>query len=142
MRRAVVLSRHRLPPHYRAALALLWLLPIAVLLLALLGAHGPSPALLDPRLLPLLLMTLPALYIWREGVDLLQDGIVVRVHWPRHYTYDELDNWYYDARPEKHVLTVWDCDGRKALECRAVLTGWPLLLRALHDHLRYRNWPR
>lgn len=143
MRRTIVLSRHRLPPNYRAALTLLWLLPIFILLLALLGAYGPSPALLDPRLLlPLLLMSLPALYVWREGVDLLDDGIVVRVYWPRHYSYDELDNWYYDSRPQMRVLTVWDCGGRKALECRAVLTDWPLLLRALHAHLRYRNWPR
>ncbi len=142
MSHAAILSRHRLPQRYRVTLTLLWLLPIFVLLLALLIAHGPSPALLDPRLMLLLmLMTLPALYTWREGVDLLKDGIVVRVHWPRRYAYSELDNWYYDARPDRRVLTVWDCAGRKALECRAVLTDWPLLLRALDDRLRYRNWP-
>lgn len=142
MRRAAVLSRHRLPSGYRISLTLLWLLPIALLLLALLRAHGPSPALLDLRLLlPLLLMALPALYVWREGVDLLTDGLIVRAHWPRRYSYAELDAWRYDARAGRRVLTVWDCGGRKALECRAVLTGWSLLLRALRDHLRYRSWP-
>ncbi len=138
-----VLSRHRLPAFYRIGLALFWLMPIGIFMLSLILTHGFSAELLDLHFLAcLLLMTLPALYIWREGVDVLPNGLRVRIHVPRTYTYDELDNWYFDARPDKHTLTVWDTKNHRALECRAGhLTDLPLLLSALKTHLRYRNWP-
>lgn len=137
-----VLSRHRLPRPYRLSLTALWLTPIALLSLTLLISHGFSPALLDPRLLiPFLLMTIPALYIWREGVDVLPEGLSVNQHGSHYHAYTELDNWYYDSHPDKRVLTIWDSENRKALECRAYLTDMPLLLHALKENLRPRNWP-
>ena len=65
-----VLSRHRLPKTYRYLLAALWVTPALILLGSLMIARGISLHLVDPRLLlPLVVMALPALYIWREGVD-------------------------------------------------------------------------
>jgi len=128
-----VLSRHRLPRRYRAALIILWSLPLGLLLLALIISRGPSLALLDPRLLlPALLMLLPAWYVWQEGVDVLPRGIVARVHRPRFYDYTHLCGWRYDARPERRVLTIWDCEHRIVLECRAThLTEFAALLANL-----------
>ena len=139
----VVLSRHRLPRLYRVGIAILWTAPIVILTLAILVSQGITAALLDPRFwLPLAIMAVPALYIWREGVDVLSDGIVSRVHWPRYYPYQQLDNWYYDSRADRRVLTVWDGHNRKVLECRAGhLTDLPKLLTALKANLRNRNWP-
>ncbi|MFN8371716.1 MAG: hypothetical protein U0694_02405 [Anaerolineae bacterium] len=136
-----VISRHRLPRFYRLALTVLWLLPLAMLGGALLLAHG-LPPLLDVRLLaPLLLMALPALYIWQEGVDVLDNGIRARVHLPRFYPYEHLDNWYFDSRPQRRVLTIWSARG-KVLECRAGhLTDVPTLLRELKARVRYRGFP-
>lgn len=139
----MVISRHRLPRSYRLGLTGLWLAPILLLFLALLLGCGVSPALVDPRLLLLLgVMAVPALYVWREGVDVLSGGLITRVHWPRYHAYETLDNWYYDGRPERRVLTVWAQGGQKVLECRAgQLTDWPALLAALKTNLRYRHWP-
>lgn len=138
-----VISRHRLPRPYRFGLAALWIIPAVILLVAIMISRGLSPALLDPRLLiPLGVMLIPAVYVWREGVDVLPSGIIARVHWPRYYPYEQLDNWYFDSRADRRVVTVWDADNRKALECRAGhLTNLPLLFDALKAHLRYRNWP-
>ena len=139
----MVLSRHRLPHLYRFSLTGLWLLPIGLLLVAIVLGTGLSPVLFDPRLLFFFgLMAVPALYVWREGVDVLADGITVRVHWPHFRAYNSLDNWYYDTRTNRRVLTVWGCDGRKVLECRGGhLTHLPALLLALKTQIRYRNWP-
>jgi hypothetical protein len=136
-----VLSRHRLPRVYRVGLAGLWLTPVVIFILTLFISHDFALNWVDARLLLCLaLMCLPAAYIWREGVDVLPNGLRVRIHVPRTYAYDDLDNWYFDARSDKRVLTVWDSHNRRALECRG-LTDFPLLLRALKEHLRYRNWP-
>lgn len=139
-----VLSRHRLPRPYRFGLVALWLTPPLLLVLTPLLARGIDPALLDLRLwLPLLLMTLPALYIWQEGVDVRPDGITARYFWPRFHAYDRLDTWYYDARPGRRVITVWNARNDKLLECRAAhLTDARLLLEALHRHVRNRRFPR
>ncbi len=136
-----ILSRHRLPRFYRLGLAGFWLAPSAILLLVLTLRAGVI--VIDPRLLlPLLLMTLPALYIWHEGIDVLPGGIVRRVHLPRYYTYAELDTWHLDSRPGRHTLTIWNGDRRKVIECRAAhLTDLPLLLCALKENVRYRHWP-
>lgn len=141
--REMVISRHRLPRPYRLALTALWITPMLLLLSAIILSRGLSTALLDARLLvPLGLMVLPALYIWQEGVDVLPSGIVSRVHWPRYYPYDQLDNWYFDSRTDRCVLTVWDADNHKALECRAGhLTHMTALFAALKANIRYRNWP-
>lgn len=138
-----VLSRHRLPSIFRVSLAGLWIMPIGIFILAIVFSQGLSATLLDPRFwLPLGVMLIPALYIWHEGVDVLPSGIITRVHWPRYYTYTQLDNWYYDNRPERRTLTVWDGRNRKVLECRAGhLTDLPKLLAALKTNLRNRNWP-
>lgn len=136
-----ILSRHRLPRPYRLCLVGFWLAPSFILLLALTLRAGTIP--LDPRLLlPLLLLTLPALYIWHEGIDVLPSGIVRRVHLPRYYTYAELETWYLDSRPDRHTLIIWNGHRRKVVECRAAhLTDLPLLLRALKENVRYRHWP-
>jgi hypothetical protein len=118
-------------------------MPIVMLAATIVFSRGFTVALLDPRFwLPLGVMVIPALYIWREGVDVLSSGIVRRVHWPRYYPYQQLDNWYYDSRPDRRVLTVWDLNNRKVLECRAGhLTDLPKLLDALKSNIRNRNWP-
>ncbi len=138
-----ILSRHRLPHPYRILLAALWVTPPSIFLVTLLLQHGLTAALLDPRFwLPALVMSLPALYVWREGVDVLPGGIIARVHVPRYYPYASLGTWYLDSRPDRRVLTVWDTHSRKVLECRpGHLTDLPTLLAALKANVRYRNWP-
>jgi hypothetical protein len=110
---------------------------------ALLLGTGDLPALLDLRLLlPLLIGLLPAVYIWQEGVDVLPGGLRRRVHLPRYYPYRALAMYTYDPRPGRRLLTVWDEQGRLALQCHvAHLTDFPVLLRALHHHVRDRCWP-
>jgi hypothetical protein len=143
MSRELILSRHRLPHPYRILLTVLWVTPSSILFLTLLVQHGLTASLLDPRFwLPALVMCLPALYVWREGVDVLSTGIIARVHIPRYYPYTTLGTWYLDSRPDKRVLTVWDTHSRKVLECRpGHLTDLPTLLAALKANVRYRNWP-
>ncbi len=138
-----VLSRHRLPRFYRVGLALMWLLPVGLFILSILLSHDFTLSVLDIRLLLCLgFMCLPAAYIWREGVDVLPGGLRVRIHVPRYYAYNELDNWYFDSRPDKRMLTIWDSNNNRALECHGGhLTDLPVLLHTLKDHLRYRNWP-
>jgi hypothetical protein len=137
-----VLSRHRLPAVYRISLTGLWLAPGLLLLIVLTLRHG-GLALLDMRLLlPLALMTLPALYVWHEGVDVLPGGIVRRVHVPRYYTYQRLETWHFDDRSNRRTLTIWDAHSRKVIEVRAShLTDLPLLLHALKANVRPRHWP-
>jgi hypothetical protein len=141
MRRERVISRHRLPRPYRVSLCALWLAPLALLSVVLVARHGLA-ALFDPRLLlPLLVMGIPACYVWREGVDVLQSGIVRRVHLSRYYPFEGLDTWYYDPRDGRRVLTVWDAGRHKVLEVRAAhLTDLPGLLRALDARVRSRPW--
>jgi hypothetical protein len=143
MPREPILSRHRLPQNYRIALVGLWITPVCLFMLAVLLSRGLTASLLDPRfLLPLSLMLIPALYVWREGVDVLPSGIIARMHWPRYYPYTALDNWYFDSRADRRTLTVWDTSNRKVLECRAGhLSQLPMLLSALKANLRPRNWP-
>lgn len=143
MKREPILSRHRLPRVYRVSLAVLWLAPIVIIVLVSVFQWGFTLALLDPRfVLPLVLMTVPALYIWHEGLDVLASGIVRRIHVPRYYSYHSLETWYFDRREERHTLTIWDAENRKIIECRAGhLTDLPDLLDALKENVRYRHWP-
>ena len=136
-----ILSRHRLPRPYRVGLTVMWLTPIGIFTLSLLLRHGV--ALVDVRLFALFaLMALPAVYVWREGIDVLSHGIIRRVHIPQYFPYQTLDNWYFDPRTTHRTLTVWDARNRKVVEIRAGhLTGMPVLLRALKDNVRGRNWP-
>jgi len=138
-----VLSRHRLPSPYRYLLAALWVAPAIILLGSLIIGRGISLHLIDPRLLlPLVVMALPALYIWREGVDVVPEGLHIRLHGWRYHAFDELDNWYLDNRPQRRLVTIWDQQGRKVLEIHAAhLTDLPTLLATLKEKLRYRNWP-
>jgi hypothetical protein len=137
-----VISRHRLPRFYRVTLTVFWLTPIFILCGALVLAHGFTSALIDLRLLlPLVLMTIPALYFWQEGIDVLDDGIISRVHLPRYYSYEHLANWYFDSRPQRRVLTIWGERG-KILECRAGhLTELNILLKELKERISYRGFP-
>ena len=143
MQKEPVLSRHRLPRMYRVSLSVLWITPIAILTAAIIFSQGLTAALLDPRFwLPLAIMFIPAIYIWHEGVDVTPSGIIARVHSRRYYSYQQLDNWYFDNRSDRRILTVWDGDNRKVLECRAShLTNLPKLLAALKINLRNRQWP-
>ena len=138
-----VLSRHRLPRGYRWSLATLWFAPVVLIFLSALAGRGISLSLIDPRfLLPLALMAVPALYVWREGIDVLPDGLMTRIYWPRYYPYTHLETWYMDDRPLRRVLTIWDSDNRKVFEHRiGHLTDLPLLVCALKANIRYRNWP-
>lgn len=123
-----VLSRHRLPRFYRWSLSLLWLTP-AVLLAS---AHTLTTGL-DWRMLPLLLvMALPAVYTWQEGVDVLREGIVTRLFIPRYHPYHKLYTW----RADHQVIVIWDWNNHKIFEAHAKhLTDAPLLLYALQIHL-------
>lgn len=138
-----ILSRHRLPRFYRLSLVAGWTaLPLLLCMGALLGS-GLTISLIDPRfLLPLLFMLLPAIYVWREGIDVLPEGIITRIHLPRYHSYQQLDNWYFDNRPNRHTLTIWNITNHKVVECRAGhLSDLPHLLAALKSNLRPRNWP-
>lgn len=139
-----IISRHRLPHRYRFGLIALWLMPPTLLLLTPLFVRGWDVALLDVRLWALLLMmALPALYVWQEGVDVHPEGITARVFWPRFYPYAHLDTWYYDPRADRRLITVWNAHDQKLLECRAAhLTQPRVLLDALHQHVRNRRFPR
>ncbi|NJO84683.1 MAG: hypothetical protein HC828_19225 [Blastochloris sp.] len=128
----IIISRHRLPPAYRWGLALLWPLPITVLMITALAGTQNLAALLDVRFwLPLALMLVPAAYIWREGVDVLTTGLHSRVHIPRAWRYDELAAYRF----ERDVLRLYDARGRIVAEYRAHLTEFPRLLRAVRANI-------
>ncbi|MBE2184915.1 MAG: hypothetical protein IAE89_15910, partial [Anaerolineae bacterium] len=122
-----VIKRHRLPRSYRVLLPAFVLLPAPIFLIAILIGRGFSTALFDPRFwLPLCVALIPAIYWWREGVDVLETGIVRRIHLPCYYAFADLKDWAFLSRDG--VLVVWDQRGDKALECRQNLTDFPDLL--------------
>jgi hypothetical protein len=54
-----------------------------------------------------------------------------------------LETWSFDARPDRRLLTVWDAENQKVVECRAGhLTDLPALLDTLRERVRYRGFPR
>lgn len=138
--RHCVVSRHRLPRLYRLGLTVMWIAPLAVFVTVIVAETGLNPALLSPRfLLPALLMLIPAAYVWQEGIDLLPGGIYRRIHVPQFYPYEAIARLHYDARAGVHVLTLWDADNRKMVECRAAhLTEFPALLAALEERVADR----
>ena len=133
-----VVTRHRLPRPYRLGLAILWIVPLLLFIAVIALERGIDPALLDPRfLLPALLMIVPAIYFWQEGIDVLPDGIYRRIHVPRYYPFAALARWHYDCREDRYVLTIWDEQDQKIVECRAGhLTDFPMLLETLEEKLR------
>jgi hypothetical protein len=133
-----VLSRHRLPNPYRYLLTGLWLTPLALLICAVCIGRGFSPAIFDPRfLLPLGLMSVPALYVWQEGVDVLAGGVKVRVYWPRYHAFTRLEGWHITWRHEGRILTIWARGDLTVLQCHtAHLSGLPVLLKALAANVR------
>lgn len=137
-----ILSRHRLPQPYRGALVALWVLPAGLLYLALIAAHGLTPALINPVLLLALAgMGLPALYVWQEGVDVTQRGLVIRSGGWRRRGYHELDSWYVDTRPPHRIFMVWDANQQRVISCHtAHLTDFATLTRALKQRVRWRGW--
>lgn len=128
-----VLSRHRLPQPYRAALIICWLLPAPLLLLAIVIGRGMTLALFDPRFLMLLgLMSLPAWYVWQEGVDVLPSGIIARLHWPRYHAYQTLAGWDERCYMACRILTIWGRQGDRVLEIHAAhLTDFSVFFNAL-----------
>jgi hypothetical protein len=85
-------------------------------------------------------MLLPALYIWQEGIDVLPDGVIRRMHVPRYFPYETLSAWAFDSPPDRRVLTVWNQGEQKIVECRAGhLTDFPALLAALRCHVKFRG---
>lgn len=137
-RHDAVITRHRLPRVYRVGLTVLWIAPLLVFIGAILIGTGINLALLDPRfVLPALLMIAPALYFWQEGIDVLQSGVYRRIHIPyQYYAFEEMARWNYDGREDRHVLTIWDEQNQKIVECRAGhLTDFPALLEILEKRL-------
>ncbi|MBC7871475.1 MAG: hypothetical protein H7Y09_11605 [Chitinophagaceae bacterium] len=131
------LSRHRLPHPYRTLLTVFWMLPIGLLLITSFVGSGAVFALFDPRFWGILgLMGVPAWYIWQEGVDVLPEGLRIRVYVPRYHAYDELTGWRLMRRQQETILTIWDEAQYKVLECHAThLSNLPMLLTALREHL-------
>jgi len=126
-----VYSRHRLPPPYRVLLTVTWVVPVILLLTA--ASIANRVTVLDVRALPLLILLLPAVYSWREGVDVRDDGIVRRIHIPALIRYDAIHGWTH----ERDLLIVWDEQGEKLLECHAAhLTDFPRLTAALHKQVQ------
>jgi hypothetical protein len=143
MAHEMIISRHRLPQRYRISLAALWIAPVVLFGLAIFLSRGVTSAFFEtPFLLFLAVMLLPAFYIWQEGIDVLSNGIIARMFWPRYYPYSALDNWYFDSRSDSHTLTIWDTNNCKIIECRAGhLTNLSSLLATLKANLRYQHWP-
>lgn len=137
-----ILSRHRLPHPYRGALVALWVLPAGLLYLTLIAAHGLRAALVHPVLLLTLTgMALPALYVWQEGVDVTEQGLVIRSGGWRRRQYHELDSWYVDTRRNHRIFTVWDDNQQRVISCHtAHLTDFATLARALKARVRWRGW--
>jgi hypothetical protein len=133
----LVLSRHRLPRLYRVGLTVMWVVPLLIFIAAMAVGRGVDGALLDPRFIaPALIMIAPALYFWHEGIDVLRDGIYRRIHLPGYYAFTEMARWQYDRREDRRVLTIWDRQGQKIVECRAGhLTDFPALLETLEERL-------
>lgn len=131
------LSRHRLPAFYRRALPALWLTLPALLVLTILIGGGSPAALFSPRLwLPLLVMALPAVYLWQEGVDICPTGLRRRIQFRRFLPYSEMSAWAYDARPGVRVLRIFDAAQQTILECRAAqVTDFERLIEAMQTHL-------
>ncbi len=144
MQNTHILSRHRLPQPYRTLIVVLWVLPGLLLFGALLVGNGFTPRLLHPVLIvPLLAMKLPALYIWHEGIDVTERGLVVRIRGWRRLPYTQLDTYYLHDYRGGRVLKVWDVHNRRVLSVYAAhLTNLPVLLRTLKTHLRWRGWHR
>ena len=138
-----VIRRHRLPLRYRLGLTVLWIVPLCLFISAMVIGRGIDLAFLDPRfLLPALTMIAPALYFWHEGIDVLPEGLYRRMHLPRYYAFREMARWHYDSRSDRHVLTIWDAQERKIVECRAGhLTDFPALLDILEQQIRERHLP-
>lgn len=132
-----IISRHRLPRVYRVGLTVLWIVPLLIFILAMVLGRGVDAALLDPRFVaPALFLVAPALYFWHEGIDVRHGGIYRRIHVPGYYAFDQMARWHYDHREDRHVLTIWDRQGQKIVECRAGhLTDFPALLRTLEERL-------
>ena len=135
-----VLRRHRLPPLYRVGLSVMWVVPLLLFIGVIVSQRGIDPAFFDPRFfIPAGIMIAPALYFWREGIDVLPDGLYRRIHLPRYVPFTEMRRWRYDAREGRRVLTIWDADGQKLVECRAGhLTEFPALLEMLEERLTRR----
>ena len=133
----IVLRRHRLPALYRIGLTALWIMPLGIFVVAMILGRGFDRELFNPRfVLPALVMIAPALYFWREGIDVLPNGIYRRMHLPQYFAFTQMKRWHYDARADKHVLTIWDAEGQKIVECRAGhLTQFPALLDVLEKQV-------
>jgi hypothetical protein len=136
MRLRPVISRHRLRQPYRTLLTVGFLMPGPLLLLTILLGKGLTLALLDPRLLlPLLVMSFPALLVWHQGVDLHPKGLTARIHVPHYHAFADLRGWRLEDHPEGIVLTVWDQHEHTLAVHAAHLTQLPALLIALERHL-------
>ena len=82
-------------------------------------------------------MGVPGLYIWREGVDVFEHGLLTRIHIPCFHAYHALGAWRLDRRDK--TLTVWDTHQRTIIEARtAHLTDAEVLIDALESHLQRR----
>lgn len=135
-------SRHRLPPFYRRALTICWLLPGLLLILALVYGHGMSVAFFDPRLLLALgIMALPAVYVWQAGIDVTETGVITRMLLPRFYAYATLSNWEIRREAHGQLVAIWGDDRAKIYEAHlAHLTRVSLLVAALRHNVPTSDW--
>jgi hypothetical protein len=142
MNHSSILSRHRLPQPYRTTIVVLWMLPSFILFGALLVGNGFTLALLHPvLLLPLVAMGAPALYVWHEGIDVMENGLQIRIRGWRRLPYDQLDTYYVHDYHGVRLLKLWDVKNQRVLTVyTAHLTEVPTLLNTLKQRLRWRGW--
>lgn len=135
------ISRHRLPSPYRALMTILWAMPVFLFVIAIIAGHGVTPFLFDVRLLLLVsLMLAPSWYVWRQGVDVVEDGLIIHGIWPKHYLYRHLGGWSVKTTPQGRILTIWRDNQSIILQTHAKhLSALSSLLEALAQHLRNRS---
>lgn len=138
-----VVSRHRLPQPYRTLLVCGWLALPTILLVGIMLGAGPSLSYFDPRFLLLIgLMALPAYYVWQEGVDVFEGGLLARFYVPRRYRYDRLSHWQvkFVWRVNAEILTVWDENNHIVLSRHlAHLSDVRRLIDTLSDHVTQQH---
>lgn len=134
---SAVVSRHRLPEPYRSVLVGLWLLPPCLMFAVLLIFGSAQFALLHPlTLLFLCLMSLPALYVWREGIDVTAVGVRVRMGGWHYRPFARLRGAFITYERGTAVFTLLDENAVRVVMCPAAhLTECRRLVALLRTQL-------
>lgn len=137
----MILSRHRLPAPFRGLLVGLWLAPLVLMGGSLMVVHGVSAVISAPPLwLALIVMGLPAVYVWHEGIDVTEAGIQVRMQGWRYRDYQALAAWALVQERDERILTVWDVHHEPIVNCHAGhLTDLPKLVNALRERVKAQS---